>query len=187
MDLPNEHKLTARSFRTTTPSRGDEVIVESPSGKHTVTFTYPPDKETLDKIKYLRRYKSFIHETIIFSNDESPVINIFDSLIPKGCEVQFVEVEYKNDVVNSTMNIGKLNSKKVSSVHIKMERISEDDIHRCMTAVKENIDFGVKLSGWHQFDKKYLDLVDETTGESIGIFNKQVGKSSVTFWSEEKY
>ena len=179
----NEHKLTARAFRTTIPSK-DEVV-ENPEGKHTVTFTYPPDKETSDKIKYLRRYKSFIHEAIIFSNDESPVIDIYESLVPKGCEVQFVEVEYKNDVVNSTMNIGKLRSK---SVHIKMETIREDDIYRAMTAVKENIDFGVKISGWNdQFDKKYLDLVDENTGETSGILNLDVGKSHVTFWSEERY
>jgi len=182
----NENKDLARAFRTTIPSKTgvQSEVAENKPRKHTVTFNYPPDPETLNKIKYLRRYKSFIHESIIFSTKESSVKDIYDSLIPKGCKVQFIEIEYKNGVSISTVNIEKLN---VDSVHIKLETISEDDIHRSMAAVKSRVDFGVKLSGWHEFDKKYLDFVDETTGETTGILNYDIGKSHVVFWSEEKY
>lgn len=186
----NENKDLARAFRTTIPSKSDvsDVLIlddsEDKPKKHTVTFNYPPDEETLNKIKYLRRYKSFIHEAIIFSTRESSVKDIYDSLIPKGSKVQFIEIEYKDGVSISTVNIEKLN---VDSVHIKLETIGEDDIHRCMSAVKSRVDFGIKLSGWHEFDKKYLNFVDETTGESIGILNYDMGKSHVVFWSEEKY
>jgi len=187
MNEVNEHKRLARAFRTTTPSRSKENYenVDMLERIHTTTLNYPPDMETLSKIKYLRRYKSFIHEVLIFSKEKSSVIEIFESLIPRGCTVQFLQVEYKNDTDISTLNIDRLLS--VSSVHIKLEKIYEDDIFRSMSSVKENTDFGIKLSGWHEFDDKYFMLVNETIGESRGIFNYDIGKSHVVFWSEEKY
>ena len=98
MNEVNEHKRLARSFRTTTPSRSKENYENMDMSEriiHTTTLNYPPDMETLSKIKYLRRYKSFIHEVFIFSKEESSVVEIFKSLIPKSCIVQFLQVEYQ--------------------------------------------------------------------------------------------
>lgn len=189
--MDKKYRHTARAFRTTVPSgnKEDEFFKEV---THTVSLTYPPDEDTLSKIKYLRRYKSFIHEARIFSKDaSSSVKEIYDSLIPQGCTLQYLQVEYEGDTRLSTMDVRSL-YKRVSSIHIKIKHIREDDVFRAMSAVRHNDDFGIKISGWHQFDKKYIEFAQEATKESLkstkeSVFNYEIGTSYLVFWSEEMY
>lgn len=62
-----------------------------------VSLTHPPDVETLAKIYYLRRYRFFINEARMFSLHGSSAQELYNSLIPGGCKVQFLQVEYSDD------------------------------------------------------------------------------------------
>ena len=158
-------------------------------GVHVVCLTYPPDATSVSKIKYLRRYKSFIHEARITCKDaDSSAKDLYDSLIPRGCVVQFFRVDYSVETLVSTINICALSS-LVSSIHIKMASIQEDDVFRCVSAVRRSDDVGIRLSGWHEFDEKYVELVVEALGKinSNSDFFFEVDKDLLVFWSEERY
>lgn len=185
----DEYKQAARAFRT--------VEVEQNPGTdpkdvttHVVCLTYPPDSTSLSKIKYLRRYKSFIHEAkIVCSDADSSAKDLYDSLIPRGCKVQFFHVEYSAETLVSTVNLPDL-AAEVSSIHIKLSSIQEDDVFRSVsTVLKSELDLGIRLSGWHEFDEKHIELVRETLERRSSSFNffSEVDKKFLVFWSEEKY
>ena len=176
-------KEMAYAFRTVETQDG------SVDGVHVVCLTYPPDSTSVSKIKYLRRYKSFIHEARILCKDaDSSAKDLYDSLIPRGCVVQFFRVEYSVETLVSTVNICAL-SPSVSSIHIKMASIQEDDVFNCVSTVRQSDDLGIRLSGWHKFDEKYVDLVVEALGKptSKSDFFFEVDKDLLVFWSEERY
>lgn len=141
------------------------------------------------KIKYLRRYKSFIHEAkIVCSDADSSGKDLYHSLIPAGCVVQFFRVQYSTEILVSTVNVISL-APLVSSLHIKMASIQEDDVFRCVSAVHKSNDFGIRLSGWPEFDEKYVQLLVDALGtsKSNSTFCSQVEPSNLVFWSEESY
>lgn len=182
-------KKTARAFRTTVPKDGSTPDADLRSKIHVVCLSFPPDPLSISKIKYLRRYKSFIHEARIVCKDAgSSVKDIFDSLVPKECVLQFLHVEYSVDTVVSTVNIAALVS-FVSSVHIRLSSIREDDVFNAVSTVRDADDFGIRLSGWHEFSSKYVELVQEALGESTAgsTFSFEVAKNYLVFWSEERY
>lgn len=181
----DEFKVLARAFGTVVQ---EEQVVHP--GPHVVSLTYPPDSASVSKIKYLRRYKSFIHEARIRCTDaDSSAKDLYDSLIPRGCVVQFFHVEYVEvETLVSTVNVGAL-APVVSSIHIKMTSIQEDDVFRCVSTVLESDDLGIRLSGWHKFDDKHVQLVVEALGKSNpkSNFFSRVEKTHLVFWSELKW
>ena len=182
----NESKRLARAFRGIPSGDVDVDGKENSPSIHVVSLTYPPDDETLSKMKYLRRYRSFIHESRVFSKDSIPVRELYDSLIPEGCKVQYFQVEYSDDTKNAFVNIDSLNP-NVSSLHVSMKIIREDDVFTAMSMVKKQEDFGIRISGWHDFNEEYLKFMDDTIGDSKGLFHLEIGRSHIVFWTEEKY
>lgn len=185
--MDSEFKKTARAFRTTLPSYGeDEGSTEDPK-VHVVCLTYPPNPGTRSKLKYLRRYRSFIHEARIVCSDAlSSAKDLYDSLIPRGCVVQFLHVEYSVDTEYSTVNMSSLRG-LVSSVHIKIQTIREDDVFRAVSTVRKSDDFGIRISGWHAFTPQYVEFVRDSFGDSSGNFLYEVSRGYLVFWAEEKY
>lgn len=190
-ECDNQFKTTARAFRTTIPKTPDLQHRSVPQ-VHVVSLSYPPSSLTTSKMKYLRRYKSFIHEARIICHDaESSAKDLYDSLIPRGCVVQFLHVEYAVDTVSSTVNIKSL-VPLVSSVHIKISTIQEDDVFRAVSTVCDSEDFGIRLSGWHEFDSRYVEFVSDAlltnrVKKNLSTFAYEVAKTYVVFWSEESY
>lgn len=196
MDDVDDYKKLARAFRTieVEHEKKDEKkdVSDDLNNFHVVSLNYPPDSTSVSKIKYLRRYKSFIHEAkVVCSDADSSAKDLYDSLIPAGCVVQFFHVQYSVETLVSTVNVSTL-APLVSSLHIKMASIQEDDVFRCVSAVRESDDLGIRLSGWHEFDDKYVQLVVEALGtsktsNSKSTFCSQVETSNLVFWSEESY
>lgn len=187
MDVADFKKM-ARAFGTVEVD-GVHPRDETNPELHVVVLTYPPDSTSVSKIKYLRRYKSFIHEArIVCSDADSSAKDLYDSLIPRGCVVQFFHVEYSVETLVSTVNVSSLEP-VVSSLHIKMASIQEDDVFRCVSTVLESDDLGIRLSGWHKFDEKHVQLVVEALGKSNpkSNFFSQVENNFLVFWSEESY
>lgn len=181
----DDFKKVARAFGTVDVGPVDDTCPEH----HVVCLTYPPDSTSVSKIKYLRRYKSFIHEARIVCRDaDSSAKDLYDSLIPRGCVVQFFHVEYSVETLVSTVNVQALAS-VVSSIHIELASIQEDDVFRCVSTVLESDDLGIRLSGWHKFDEKHVQLVVEALGKSNprSIFFSEVDSKTLVFWSEESY
>ena len=184
MDV-DDFKKMARAFGTVEVGPRDDTCPEH----HVVCLTYPPDSSSVSKIKYLRRYKSFIHEArIVCSDADSSAKDLYDSLIPRGCVVQFFHVEYSVETLVSTVNVRAL-APVVSSLHIKIASIQEDDVFRCVSTVLESDDLGIRLSGWHKFDEKNVQLVVEALGKSNpkSNFFSEVENTHLVFWSEESY
>lgn len=193
-------KKTARAFRTTIPKVPDDPSTRPRQVPevHVVSLTYPLNSLSVSKMKYLRRYRSFIHEARIICHDaESSVKDIYDSLIPKGCVVQFFHVEYSVDTDSATVNMKSL-VPLVSSIHIKIPSIREDDVFRAVSTVCESEDFGIRISGWHEFDAKYVEFVLECCSKkknakmgknevAKATFAYEVAKTYIVFWSEESY
>ena len=187
----DDFKQVARAFGTVEmePNLRTDLPIDSPTDPHIVCLTYPPDSTSVSKIKYLRRYKSFIHEAKILCSDaDSSAKDLYDSLIPRGCVVQFFHVQYSVETLVSTVNIRSL-TPLVSSLHIKMASIQEDDVFRCVSAVLESGDLGIRLSGWHTFDNNHVQLVKETLEKPNpkSNFFSEVDKNFLVFWSEESY
>lgn len=194
-ECDDRFKKTARAFRTTIPKTSENLV----TGKHipevhAVSLCYPPDALTESKMKYLRRYKSFIHEARIICHEATSSANdLYDSLIPRGCIVQFLHVEYSLDTTSSTVNLRDLFG-RVSSVHIKVKEIREDDVFRAVSTVRDSEDFGVRISGWHNLDDKYVEFVLEALksekrrlGNHSTKFSYEVARGYLIFWSEESY
>lgn len=188
-------KKTARAFRTTIPKSPEvKVLGKHIPEVHAVSLSYPPDPLTESKMKYLRRYKSFMHEARIICHDAtSSAKDLYDSLIPRGCVVQFLHVEYSLDTTSSTVNVRDLFG-RVSSVHIKIKEIREDDVFRAVSTVRDSEDFGLRISGWHKFDDKYVEFVLEalksektSVGSHLTKFFYEVARGYLVFWSEESY
>lgn len=185
--MDSEFKKTARAFRTTVPSsREEESAFDGAPKVHVVCLSYPPDPGTRSKLKYLRRYRSFIHEARISSSDDSTSAkDLYDSLIPPGCVVQFLRVEYSVDTEYSTVNMSSLRG-LVSSVHIKLPSISEDDVFRSVSTVLSSDDFGVRISGRHAFTPQHVELVRDSFVRNLqGNFMYEISTGYLVFWVEE--
>ena len=183
------YKEMAYAFRTVEEKRVGETPDRPVDGVHVVCLTYPPDSTSVSKIKYLRRYKSFIHEARIVCKDaDSSAKDLYDSLIPRECVVQFFHVKYSVETLVSTVNIRAL-SPSVSSIHIEVPSIQEDDVFQSVSTVRLSDNLGIRLSGWHKFDEKYVDLVVAALGKatSTSDFFFKVDRDSLVFWSEERY
>lgn len=64
------------------------------------------------------------------------------------------------------------------TVHIKVDAIREGDVFKSICAVKEN-DVGTRITGWQEFDKKYVQLVDEAI-----IWQSKGGRFSTMNWEK---
>lgn len=185
--MDSEFKKSARAFRTTIPIAGEDTSTDPDDPKvHVVCLAYPPNRDTRSRLKYLGRYMSFIHEARIVCSDEtSSVKDLYDSLIPRGCVVQFLHVEYSVDTDVSTVNMSSLRT-FVSSVHIKVPSIREDDVYRAVSTVCESEDFGVRISGWHSFTPKYVEFVLDSFPKNANV-SYEVSRGYLVLWAEEKY
>lgn len=200
---PNDiYESTARNFRTTFDDDDDALSNASAKDRdlgherkpllHVVSLRYPPDSITNSKIKYLRRYRSFIHEAEVVCRDsDSSAKDIYDSVVPRECEVQFLRIHYDVDTTVSTAKLASLVD-VVSSIHINIPIIREDDVFRTISAVCDAKDFGVRLSGWHDFKSEYIELVRQTSSTSgqtstANNFFYEVKTSDLLFWVQEAY
>ena len=192
VECDDRFKKTARAFRTTVPRCPDVTVTPRHIPLvHAVSLSYPPDPLTESKMKYLRRYKSFIHEARIFCHDPTcSAKDAYESLIPSGCVVQFLHVEYSLDTASSTVNVRGLFG-RVSSVHIKIKEIREDDVFRAVSTVRECEDFGLRISGWHKFNDQYVEFVVEALKNRkegpCTKFSYEVARGYLVFWSEESF
>lgn len=183
---------TARAFRRTIPSPSSPVPSTNVPRTHVVSLMYPPDELTLSKLVHLRRYQSFIHEVhVLCSDEEASAKNIYDALIPRGCVVQFLNLEFSTRLNSSMLNIRSL-SAVVSSVHIRVYRIEKDDIVRAIAAVLTSEDFGIRISGNHNFEDKFVIhlrdalLADGKVKRRVNFFH-EVAERYLCFWSEESF
>lgn len=104
--------------------------VEYESDIHTVHIKFPLDDYSIDKLRKVSMYKSFIHELIVECTDDSQsVYDIFTSTIPIGCDVQTITVRY-NKASRACVDIGNL-SGKVESVHVISSSVNDQDVQKC--------------------------------------------------------
>lgn len=193
LECDDAFKKSAKAFRTTVPRLSSPVTTPTtsqgtPETMHVVCMVFPPDRLTLSKRACLRRYKSFIHEArIVCNKEDASAKDVYDALIPKGCVVQFLHVEFSTRVNCALVNVKSLSS-IVSSVHVKVYRVEKDDILRAMYAVIRSGDFGIRISGLHDFTVDFVKSVYASLvlhGASGSNFLYEVARPYVVFWSEE--
>lgn len=132
---------------------------------HIVSLKYPPGPVEIAHVRILDNFKSFIHELFVHcSSGDVSVQQLFSSLVPDGCRVQTLRVEYAVETSVSLSNIGRLAEGSVSSVTVKLLSIKLIDVRSALAAVKFNKGFAVKLCGWHEITPNHiLFLKDRVT------------------------
>ena len=137
----------AYKFRTISAYSPSSQL-EYESDVHTVNITFPLDVPSVDKLRQISMFKSFIHELRVDCIDGNQSVNdIFTSTVPIGCSVQTITVRYADNTARSCVDIGNL-SGKVESVHVISASVNEKDVKKCNLLIEEGACLTIRLSGF---------------------------------------
>jgi len=150
----------AFQFRT---ENSDENISFENKNVHLVSIIHPIDENSLKTISYLSKYKSFVHEMTIITESDESAFEIFTSVVPSGCDVQFVKILYVSTPTRACQGVIHFPS-SVEAVHIiTPEDISDINCSNLKTKVRiSNLnDETVHIFGIQEVDfltnSEYLD------------------------------
>lgn len=150
----------AFQFRT---ENSDENISFENKNVHLVSIIHPIDEKSLKTISYLSKYKSFVHEMTIITESDESAFEIFTSVVPSGCDVQFVKILYVSTPTRACQGVSHFPS-SVEAVHIiTPEDISDINCSNLKTKVRiSNLnDETVHIFGIQEVDfltnSEYLD------------------------------
>jgi len=150
----------AFQFRT---EHSDENISFENKNVHLVSIIHPIDENSLKTISYLSKYKSFVHEMTIITESDESAFEIFTSVVPYGCDVQFVKILYVSTPTRACQGVIHFPS-SVEAVHIiTPEDISDINCSNLKTKVRiSNLnDETVHIFGIQEVDfltnSEYLD------------------------------
>ena len=137
----------AYKFRTISAHSSPHQL-EYESDVHIVSITFPLDGPSVDKLREISMFKSFIHELKVDCIDGNQSVNdIFTSTVPIGCSVQTITVRYEDSTSRSCVDIVNL-SGKVESVHVISSSVNDKDVKKCNLLIKEGVCLTVRLSGF---------------------------------------
>lgn len=162
----------AFQFRT---EHSDENISFENKNVHLVSITHPVDEKSLTTLSYLSKYKSFVHEMTIITESDESAFEIFTSVLPSGCDVQFVKILYVSTPTRACQGISNFTS-SVEAVHIiTPEDISDINCSNLKTKVRiSNLnDETVHIFGIQESDfLKNSEYLDED--ESVAYLNHNI-------------